>query len=387
MSGDGPARPGLLQRTRRARLAVLSSALVATAAYAGWVRLEPVFGRTPFEGRLELAHGVVIERVSTLAPPVTLLVARVPRGQGLRLRAGLLSPAAQDLDVIGPAARRAGALVAINGDYHRLAGSFCFGAPFSTLVDRGQAPVIGSAFSYGCSFWLDREGAPHVGLFDLGAALRLPSGRALPVLVNVETGDDLLITRPPRGRWSAEGITGVPLEATGATTFRVAGAPTTRFEGPALLRRGGFDDALRAELSPGAAITLERTGADADRVWLALGTGPRLLDQGEVAAVLARPESTGWTVRVPRTAVGLTPTHVILATTYQLPRHGVSLVDLARALQALGCTDAVNLDGGPSSTFWADGHVRNCDVGDGDGMAVGTALFVLPLEDGEPAVQ
>ncbi len=384
---DAPARPGLLQRTRRARQAVLFAALLATAGYAGWVRLEPVFGRTPFEGRLELEHGVVVERVSTLSPPVTLLVARVPRGQGLRLRAALLSADAQDLDVIGPAARRAGALVAINGDYHRLAASFCFGSPFSTLVDRGEAPTIGSLFSYGCSFWLDRAGEPHVGAFDLGAALRLPSGRALPVLVNVETGDDLLITRPPAKVWEPSGFTGVPLEAMGEGTFRVTGGPTTRLEGPALLRRAGFDDALLADLAPGATVSLARTGADAERVWLAIGTGPRLLEKGEVAAVLAEPETTGWTVRVARTAVGLTPTHVLLATTYQLPRHGVSLTDLARALQALGCTDAVNLDGGPSSTFWADGHVRNCDVGDTEGMPVGTALFVLPPDDDEVGVR
>ncbi|MCO5166393.1 MAG: phosphodiester glycosidase family protein [Planctomycetes bacterium] len=377
----------LLERTRRARLAVLLAALAGVAGYALWERLEPVLGRTPFEGRWELAHGVVVERVSTLAPPVTLLVARVPRGAGLRLRAVLLSSDRADLDLVGPAARRAGALVAINGDYHRLTGSFCLGAPFSTLVDGGEPRVVGAPFSYACALWLDRDGAPRIGRFDLGAALRLPSGRTLPVQVDVETGDDLLITRPPVGAWRADGFAALPLERTGPAAFRVAGPPATDLRGPALLRRGGLDAALLDDAPAGATLTLQRTGADADRVWLALGTGPRLLEAGEVAAVLGAPESTGWTARVARTAVGLTPTHVVLATTYQLPRHGLSLVDLARALAALGCTDAVNLDGGPSSTFWAGGRVLNGDEGDDQGAAVGTALMVLPPVAGEVGVR
>lgn len=373
----------VLERTRRARLAVLLALLVVTAGWAAWVRVVAPLRRPRFDGWWALAHGVTVERVGLPEPEVTLLLARVPRGVGLRLRAVLLSPDRADLDLLGPAARGAGALVAVNGDYHRQTGSFCLGAPFSTLVDRGEARVVGAPFSYGCALWLDREGVARIGRVDLGAALRLPSGRALPVQVDVETGDDLLITRPPAGAWRADAFAALPLERTGTASFRVAGLPTTDLRGPALLRRGGLDAALLADAAPRTTLRLERAGADADRVWLALGTGPRLLEGGEVAAVLDASESPGWTARVARTAVGLTPTHLVLASTYQLPGHGASLVDLARALQALGCTDALNLDGGPSSTFWAGGRVLNGDEGDDEGAAVGTALLVLPPAAGE----
>lgn len=375
----------LLQRTRRARLVVLVGALAATLSYAGWLRLEPVFGGAPFEGRRELAHGIVLERVTTLAPPVTLVVARIPRGAGLRLRARLLSDE-QGLAPIGPAAAAAGALVAINGDYHRLDGA-CFSSTFATLVDGDQAPVIATPFGYGCSFWVDRDGAPGIGRLDLGARLRFPSGQTLPVQKNAETGDDLLISRPPSGAWRADGVEGLPLEQVDATTFRVTGPVTKRFKGPALLRRGGWTDALAADAPAGATLVLERTGADLARIALAIGTGPRLLEGGKVAAVLDDPPTTGWTVRVPRTAVGLTPTHVVLATTFQLPRHGVSLEHLARALASIGCTDAVNLDGGPSTTLWADGKALNLPPEAGDGMVVGSTLQVLPPAAGDAGLR
>ena len=42
---------------------------------------------------------------------------------------------------------------------------------------------------------------------------------------------------------------------------------------------------------------------------------------------------------------------------------GMTLEELAGYLAGLGCTDAMNLDGGGSATFWLQGQVRNspCD--------------------------
>lgn len=368
---------GWVARTRRARLAALLALLVGTATYAAWVHVSPAFRALPWEGRLELGHGVVVERVRVLWPPCTFVVARVPRGTGLRLRAGLLSPDTPSLETLGPHATREGALAAINGDYHRLNG-FCAAHTFSTLVDRGEKPVIGAPFSYACAFWVDRQGDVHIGDLDITARLLLPSGQRLQVVVNVETAYDLLITRPPPGAWDSEGIEGVPLEAVDRATFRVAGAPTTRFTGPALLRRGGWTDAVARELVPGATVRLEVGGADAERVVLAIGTGPRLLEGGEVAAVLADPEDPGWASSAPRTAIGVTPTHVVLAASDHPPGFGLSCDEFARGLASIGVTDAVNLDGGPSPALWADGRVLNgLDLAD-PGAGVASWIGVLP---------
>jgi len=42
---------------------------------------------------------------------------------------------------------------------------------------------------------------------------------------------------------------------------------------------------------------------------------------------------------------------------------GMTLDELARHLVGLGCLEAMNLDGGGSTTLWFDGQVRNrpCD--------------------------
>ena len=38
---------------------------------------------------------------------------------------------------------------------------------------------------------------------------------------------------------------------------------------------------------------------------------------------------------------------------------GMSFAELATFMRELGCSEAMNLDGGGSSTFWLDGKVMN----------------------------
>jgi hypothetical protein len=81
-----------------------------------------------------------------------------------------------------------------------------------------------------------------------------------------------------------------------------------------------------------------------------LGAGPRLLTHGEVA-VNARgegfrdPHVLG---RAPRTAVGITAHNKLLLVA--VPR-AVTLTELAKLMRAMGCVEAMNLDGGSSSAM------------------------------------
>lgn len=45
---------------------------------------------------------------------------------------------------------------------------------------------------------------------------------------------------------------------------------------------------------------------------------------------------------------------------------GLSLIELARFMKSLGCDQALNFDGGGSSTLWLNGEVKNKSVGDVD---------------------
>jgi exopolysaccharide biosynthesis protein len=59
---------------------------------------------------------------------------------------------------------------------------------------------------------------------------------------------------------------------------------------------------------------------------------------------------------------------------------GASLGELARIMRDLGAVEAMNLDGGGSSTMWVEGEVVN-RPSDGTERKVTTAVLVLPGED------
>jgi len=87
-----------------------------------------------------------------------------------------------------------------------------------------------------------------------------------------------------------------------------------------------------------------------------LASGPMLL-HGDVA--IKQKEEAFNTNRHPRTAIGLTADHRLLAVVVdgRNPNaHGMSMGELAHLMESLGCVQAMNLDGGGSSTAWIQEH-------------------------------
>lgn len=91
----------------------------------------------------------------------------------------------------------------------------------------------------------------------------------------------------------------------------------------------------------------------------ARGSWPLLLAGGEVC----RPDGFGKNDRRhPRTAMGIVATgsgeDILLVTVDGRTKQaaGMTLLELARVMQALGCCDALNLDGGGSTTMWVQGR-------------------------------
>lgn len=233
----------------------------------------------------------MIEDVEPLSG-VRVIVTRIPRRAGVRLRAPLLA----DLGKLGSLAAKGeqlGALVGINGDYHQLDGQHK-NHPQAILIDQGQALAPRTAAVYEASFWIDRSGAPHVGPVD------------------------------------------------------------------------------------------SKTDA-----WLALGSGPRLLSGGALTPGLAAVDLPGYVNALARTALGFSEDSLILVTTPQIPRAGVSHANMARVLLALGCSEGLALDGGPSTTLWArtdwrGGNLINLPPGSGGAEPeLASALFALSPRAGE----
>ncbi|MGE3879359.1 MAG: phosphodiester glycosidase family protein [Planctomycetota bacterium] len=87
----------------------------------------------------------------------------------------------------------------------------------------------------------------------------------------------------------------------------------------------------------------------------ALGAGPMLLVDGEVVDHGERQRK----IRHPRSAIGLTARDelILLVVDGRTPKAaGMSFEELGAFMAALGCRDALNLDGGGSSTLWALGR-------------------------------
>jgi hypothetical protein len=88
--------------------------------------------------------------------------------------------------------------------------------------------------------------------------------------------------------------------------------------------------------------------------------------------------------RQPRTAVGVTADGKMLLVVVdgRQPGYsvGMTLQELANLMQSLGAQNAINLDGGGSSTMWVNGMLAN-RPSDGFQRGVGSALVVLPGSD------
>ena len=108
----------------------------------------------------------------------------------------------------------------------------------------------------------------------------------------------------------------------------------------------------------------------------AVGGGPTLLRDGRIV-LWGRPPDIGG--RQPRTAVGLCPGRKVLLVAIDGRSHasvGATLAEEARYMLALGARDAINLDGGGSTTMVIKGHVVNAPS-DGAERCVSDALMVF----------
>ena len=116
------------------------------------------------------------------------------------------------------------------------------------------------------------------------------------------------------------------------------------------------------------------------KIMYAVGGTPRLLRNGEIS-IEAEAEKVSQSfvdTRHPRTAVGYNDNFIFFVTVdgrqpgYSI---GMDLNELAGFLKKLSATEAINLDGGGSTTMWAGGKIRN-RPSDGRVRPIANALIV-----------
>jgi hypothetical protein len=272
------------------------------------------------------------------------------------------------------------------------------GRPRDVQIRDGE--VLTHPAGHSC-FWIDPHGRPQMTNVYSRFRVVWPGGKTTAVGLNAERAADTAMlytsvignSTASRGgiEYLLEGVPAspwLPLQAVQTYEARVrsvrnsGGIPLDRTT--AVLSIGPGLVAGLPTLKTGDAVRLvTETVPDLSGVQTAIGGGPALVKDGKVM------QWKGWVhVRHPRTAVGWNEKYLYLVQVdgRQLDVSiGMTFSELAAYLLKLGCKEALNLDGGGSSTLWALGAVRN-SPSEGEERPCPNTLVVLKKSP-EPAAK
>lgn len=275
-------------------------------------------------------------------------------------------------------------MAAINGGFYKRDTAYAGGA-------RGLQIVVGeviSAPSGNACLWIDVGGEPHLENVVSQFQIIWPDGKTTPFGLNEQRTDDGVVLYTPAVGASTLTVGGLELvlEQQVASRWlplrmgqyysarvrevRTAGnsplSPATMILslGPAAMKHIQPVDTnalLRISTATTPSLSVART---------ALSGGPVLVRAGKRqkvrAAVDDAYEFSSMLERHPRSAIGWNQHWFFLVEVDGRQRdvsEGMTLEELSDYLVKLGCEEALNLDGGGSSTLWYAGEVRNnpCD--------------------------
>ncbi|MDQ3627256.1 MAG: phosphodiester glycosidase family protein [Actinomycetota bacterium] len=322
------------------------------------------------------------------------------------------APAVSSPGPLSGAVERAGAVAGVNADFFDINDT---GAPLGVGIDDGDL-VHAPSSGHNLTVALDEADTAWIGQTFLDATVTMPGGDGEPVEVEVTNLNSpsvavggIAVFTPlwgsvARGR-TLDGATDV--HEVSVTDGIVTASDATTGEGPieagttVLVGREAGADLLRG-LDVGDTVQVDfgvRTDPAGRDPAVAVSGNIVLLEDGVVA-------TTDDTSLAPRTAVGIdddTDEMILVAIDgRQAASRGLSLLETAELLRDLGAEEALNLDGGGSSTMLArrpggqprvvnapsDGAERNVPnglgftVAAGSGTLTGVTLATRYADDG-----
>jgi uncharacterized Zn-binding protein involved in type VI secretion len=286
-------------------------------------------------------------------------------------------------------------IAAINGDYFEYQTEPRY---HGTL--QGTAVVDGELVSTPGfpTMWVDGEGKPHMATVQSALRVHWPDGSSSAMAVNASPSDfksevraaGVVLFTPTFAKSTGsiskrelvlvpadEGAPWLPLKAGATYRARVrsieSNGDTPIAEGAMVLSIAQASNDDPPAIAVGDVLTLDTSCSPAlTDATMAVAGSPRLLMDGEPVAGLDD------THRAPRTAIGFVGQTVLLVVV-DGRREGWSIgmthAELARFMKKLGCTDAINLDGGGSSSLWYRGQTISSPSG-GQPRAVGSAVIL-----------
>ncbi|MFL5618360.1 MAG: phosphodiester glycosidase family protein [Gemmatimonadaceae bacterium] len=234
------------------------------------------------------------------------------------------------------------------------------GVPTNLLVSRGRV-VSGPSSQPVLAF--DSAGAPHLGTFRVEGSLAATAHGRFPIAA-----------------WNRAAPSGIALydDAWGASTDTLSGGVEVVVDGRGAGRVAAIDTLTSGVAIPPGRVALVGRGAEARAALLALRVGdsvraqvalrpfhplealggrPLLLRDSTIVAGIDSAGGAGFAAgRHPRTAVGLARNGrrllLVAVDGRQKPySDGMTLRELAGVMRSLGARDAINLDGGGSTTL------------------------------------
>ena len=267
------------------------------------------------------------------------------------------------------------AVAGVNGDFYLRDNPIYGGDPRGLQIVNGD---LISAPDTVC-VWFDADGNPHLdevkGDFKTSFGLNQQRRSSLAVLYTPTYGPstrspggrELILEKDGNGPW-------LPLPAGQTNRARVreiSSNGNTRLA-PDIMVLSFAPEQLGTlpEVTPGTVLQISTaTTPDLKGVKTAIAGGPAIIKDGQPFSLRHAPPgaSSDYTQRSryerhPRSAVGWSPTHVYFVTVDGRQPGlsvGMKLAELAEFMAGLGCTDAMNLDGGKSAQLWMSGQIVN----------------------------
>jgi hypothetical protein len=256
-----------------------------------------------------------------------------------------------DRNPVGRLVRRDRAVAGVNGGFFDIHDT---GAPLGVGVDRQRGFLHAARYTWRNAFYLTRSGTPRIGAMALTATVdQYPQMDVTNVNSPTVHGGGIGVYAPDWGQTYGYRITDGQTKSVRMVVIRGGRVIANR---PRLNSGKLIDATVLVGRGPGATqLEQMRVGSSATVRW-GLAGRPAFAIGGESVLLLDRKRRvTDDRELHPRTAVGIDRDKnriLLLVVDGRSSRsRGYTLVELARMMRKLGAEDALNLDGGGSSTM------------------------------------
>jgi hypothetical protein len=346
-----------------------------------------------------------IVRKGDEAGPWTINALRIDLAQA-RLDVVHALDAAVGLETVSSMAERRGALAAINGGYFRTTGTFR-GDSTGTLQIDGTLLSEPDRARAAVGFIRSGRGATQLifGHVTWDATLDAHGlKRPLDGVNRARGADELVMFTPAFHQTTLTDASGTEIVVRRGRVVEVreqAGSTPIPPDGFVLSAKGAARDWAREHLRQRTRVKVSAALKPADvsstngsrekNPWITaedvVGGGPKIVTAGRVDITLEREKvlPSFSTTRHPRTAIASLPGNkallVVVDGRQPALSVGMSLDELARLMIELGAEEAINLDGGGSSTMTIGGKVVNHPSDVTGERPVSDAILVLPARN------